>query len=95
MYSRLPEALDRGRNYFTDTLRSYLKKLHPDFSDPKKLNEVFEIFTFPEEISIAGREFIEFVDILDKIKNDESMKELFSVLEAVLGKYCSRLNQNF
>ncbi len=78
VYSRLPEALDRGKNYFTDTLKNYLKKLHSDFSDITKLNEAFEIFTFPEDISIAGQEFIEFMTILEKIKNDTNLKELFS-----------------
>lgn len=78
VYSRLPEVLDRGKNYFTDTLRNYLRKLHTDLSDDKKLNEIFEIFTFPEDVSISGREFVEFMQILEKIKNDENLKELFS-----------------
>lgn len=76
-YSRLPEALDRGKNYFTNYLREYLKNLHEDFLDNKILNGVFEIFTFPEEESIAGTEFSEFIEILSKIKNDSALKELF------------------
>lgn len=76
-YSRLPEALDRGKNYFTNYLRNYLLNLHSDFSDNKLLNEVFEIFTFPIEESIAGIEFSEFIEILNKIRRNSDLKELF------------------
>ncbi|RZK21857.1 MAG: hypothetical protein EOO43_10325, partial [Flavobacterium sp.] len=75
-YSRLPEALDRGKNYFTNYLKSTLRELNDDFSDPKKLNEVFEIFTFPEDLSIAGIELTEFIEILEKIRKDSGLKEL-------------------
>ncbi len=75
-YSRLPEALDRGNNYFTNHLKSYLEGINSEFTNAKKLNEVFEIFTFPEDLSISGNEFTEFVKILDKIKNDSELKEL-------------------
>ena len=78
IYSRIPEALDRGRNYFTNHLKNYLQSVHKDFTDKKTLNEVFEIFTFPEENSIAGNEFTEFIAILEKIRNNKDLRELFS-----------------
>lgn len=68
VYSRIPEALDRGVSTFTNYLKSYLKGRSPELQDGKKLNEVFEILTYPENISLSGMEILELNQLIIDIK---------------------------
>lgn len=70
-YSRIPEALDRGVSTFTNYLKSYLKERAPELQDEKKLNEVFEILTYPENISLSGLEILELYQLIIDIKEIE------------------------
>jgi nucleoside phosphorylase/phosphohistidine swiveling domain-containing protein len=67
--SRIPEAMDRGIAVFTAYLRDYLRKRGASLaSSAKELNRVFEILTFPEEMSEVRRELGEFHEIIQTIR---------------------------
>lgn len=59
--SRIPEALDRGTATYTEYLKAYLKthakELAPEGRD---MTLLFDLLTFPEEMSIARLEMAEF-----------------------------------
>lgn len=71
VYARIPEALDRGISTFTNYLRSYLKEKNDELNDEKRLNEVFEILTYPENISLSGMEILELYQLILDIKMNE------------------------
>lgn len=76
IYARIPEALDRGVSTFTNYLKNYLKEKNSELQDERKLNEVFEILTYPENISLSGMEILELYQLILDIKKDE--KDLLS-----------------
>lgn len=72
--ARIPEALDRGTQTFTNYLRTYLAK-RCKTSDPREINELFCILTTPLKPSIFQEEFFEFLDIVEGLQSNE--RELF------------------
>ncbi len=77
-YARIPEVLDRGNSTFTHYLMDYLKKKSKDLSnDESKLMEIFEILTYPENISYNGREIIELYGLISEIKEDYGEMQKF------------------
>lgn len=77
-YARIPEALDRGVSTFTNYLKSYLKEKDIELSDEKKLNEVFEKLTYPENISLSGMEILELYQLILDIKKSEKDSQYFN-----------------
>ena len=75
IYARIPETLDRGIPSFTLFLKQYLKNKDKELNDEKKLNEVFEWLTYPENINYTGREIIDLNEISERIANTSSEKE--------------------
>ena len=71
LYARIPEALDRGVYYFTNHLKSILKK-----HGIKNINEVFYTLTYPEEKSVLLDSVIEFNGLVSSIKKDEKVSQL-------------------
>lgn len=74
-YARIPETLDRGIPSFTLFLKQYLKNKDKELADEKKLNEVFEWLTYPENINYTGREIIDVNEISEKIMNTSSEED--------------------
>lgn len=75
IYARIPETLDRGVPSFTSFLKQYLKTRDKELDDEKKLNEVFEWLTYPENINYTGREILDVNEISDKIMRSSSVQE--------------------
>lgn len=71
VYARIPEALDRGVSTFTNYLKTYLKEKNDELHNEKKLNEIFEILTYPENISLSGMEILELYQLILDIKKNE------------------------
>ncbi len=74
-YARIPETLDRGIPSFTLFLKQYLKDKDKELNDEKKLNEVFEWLTYPENINYTGREIIDVNEISENIIKTSSEEE--------------------
>lgn len=72
-YSRIPEALDRGVSTFTNYLKNYLRNKSNALQDEKKLNEVFDILTYPENISMSGIEILELYKLIQEVKAEHSV----------------------
>ncbi len=77
--ARIPEALDRGMDTFSNYLRSYLKEHAPHLAnDNKELNRLFNTLTYPEVMSPAAREMGEFQDLLKAIQAQVKGHELLA-----------------
>ena len=76
IYARIPETLDRGVSTFTNYLKDYLKERNEELYDDRKLNEVFEILTYPENISMSGIEILELYQLICDIKKDEKESQI-------------------
>lgn len=75
-YARIPEALDRGMPTFTAYLKKYLSSKAAELKEEKKLNEVFGILTYPENISYSGENILEICDIISAINETSTKEEL-------------------
>lgn len=71
-YARIPEALDRGNSTFTNYLKNYLRSLSPTLQDDATLNSVFEVLTYPENLSYSGQEIVELYDLICQIRDHDS-----------------------
>lgn len=76
--ARIPEALDRGFGLFTEHLKEYLRKRGPDLASDKELNRVFDILTYPEQMSPIGDDRLEFYSLLERILTEEKYRDAFS-----------------
>lgn len=83
IYARIPEALDRGKSTFTNYLKEYLRKLSNDFLDDDKLNNAFQILTYPENLSYTGLETVELYRLVQLVKEHEAIGEDISMLDNV------------
>lgn len=74
--ARIPEALDRGAEIFTNYLKSYLKKKCKT-ENLVEINELFYILTSPVRPSVFQEEFFELAEIVRAIESIPSQKDLF------------------
>lgn len=70
--ARIPEALDRGNSTFTNYLKDYLRTLDPALQDDATLNSVFEVLTYPENLSYSGQEIVELYDLICQIRDHDN-----------------------
>jgi len=78
--ARIPEALDRGIEIFSNYLKNYLKDTCKT-SDTLRMNELFLKLTTPVTPSIFQKELFEFLEIIDEIENNPGQKVLFLNLD--------------
>lgn len=71
-YARIPEALDRGSSTFTNYLKDYLRSLSSTLEDEATLNSVFEVLSYPENLSYSGQEIVELYDLICQIRDHDS-----------------------
>ena len=76
--ARIPEALDRGFNIFTEQLKTYLKSRGTEFHSEGSLNHVFGAMTAPEEKNPLGMDQEEFIGLLQRIVSDQQDRNAFS-----------------
>lgn len=69
-YARLPEALDRGGNYFTDYLRNHLVRRGISASAAE---QIFAAYAQPAVPSVLAQEIIEFNAIVDSVSADQKL----------------------
>lgn len=74
--ARIPEALDRGTEIFTDYLKCYLRKKYKK-DRTEEINELFYRLTTPEKPSIFQEESFNFSEIVKDIEKNPSQKALF------------------
>ncbi len=72
-YARIPEALDRGINAFTNYLKEYLSKAIPDVAERE---EAFIDLTQPVTPSVLAQELLGFDRIVRWTSHDHNMKSL-------------------
>lgn len=67
--ARIPETLDRGNAYFSIYLREYLRNRLPEDAGAKKLSEVFDALTYPEEQSKLVDEIEDLLKLAHEIRD--------------------------
>jgi phosphohistidine swiveling domain-containing protein len=72
-YARVPEALDRGVNYFTAHLRSHLVESHLSETD---VDEVFSALTQPVNPSVLAQELLDFDRIVRRTRHEQNVRSL-------------------
>jgi phosphoenolpyruvate synthase/pyruvate phosphate dikinase len=71
-YSRVPQALDRGTNVFTNYLLDYLKE-----KDPKNFLVIFHSLATPEMATEMSKADFELNNLIIKIRKNKKYKEIF------------------
>jgi phosphohistidine swiveling domain-containing protein len=71
--ARLPEALDRGVSYFSEYLKSYLRR---QGLSPAACEETFHAFSQPIEPSVLARELMDFDAIVESVRDDSAVREM-------------------
>jgi phosphohistidine swiveling domain-containing protein len=69
-YARLPEALDRGGNYFSNYLRDHLQAQGMSAGDS---DEIFAAFSHPAAPSVLAQEILDFNAIVETVRNDRAL----------------------
>lgn len=75
VYARIPEVLDRGVPTFTIYLKNYLRERSEELREEKKLNEVFDILTYPEMMGCSGENILEICELISLIKETSTEEE--------------------
>ena len=73
--ARVPEALDRGVNYFTNYLRSHLETLGVH---AEQLDDTFNRLTQPVSASVLAQYIIDFDQLLLAVRRDRHTRELMA-----------------
>lgn len=90
IYARIPEVLDRGVPTFTTFLKNYLKEQSEELKEEKKLNEVFDILTYPEIIGCSGENILEICELISFI-NETSTEEEKQEWKSSNGRFLIRM----
>ncbi len=72
--ARIPEALDRGVQFFTNYLMNYINKLS---NNKNETGKIFALLTTPTKPSVFQEELFELLDIVALIKNRKDQATLF------------------
>ena len=90
VYARIPEVLDRGVPTFTTFLKNYLSTRAEELKDEQKLNEVFDILTYPEVVGYSGRKLLDMCDVISLI-NETSTEEERMEWKSSNGRFLIRM----
>ena len=74
--ARIPEALDRGEELFTNHLKIYLRD-KCKITELQELNQLFYKLTMPEKPTIFQQETFELLNIINDIEKRPSQRKLF------------------
>lgn len=75
VYARIPEVLDRGVPTFTKYLKDYLRVRSDELKEEEKLNEIFDILTYPEMIGYSGENILDICDVINLIEQTSTEEE--------------------